>query len=81
MKDFMLRLAIVMSLILGGAICGFTELGIATAFDMKFDGLSYMEYLKEFYSVGWHTGLAFIIVTFALVLSAESIYRSIKNKK
>lgn len=79
-KDLALRLAITAIMLIAMAIIAFAELGIATAFDMKFDGLSYMEYIHEFYRIPWHFALALVIYAVVQIVCAEGIYRSIRNK-
>lgn len=76
-KDIMVRLAILAVMLLGVTILAFAEIGIATAFDMRFDGLTYMQYMHEFYQVPWHFALGLLIAVVAMVVGAESIYRSI----
>lgn len=70
------RLAIAFVIVMFVACLAFAELGIATAFDMKFDGMTYMEYTKEFYSVPWHFTTGAAVVLIALGLSTELMYRS-----
>lgn len=78
-KDLTMRLAIFACMLIGSALLAFVEIGIATAFDMKFNGLTYMEYVHEFYAVPWHFIVALGIIVIAFVISGESIYRSLKS--
>lgn len=75
--DIMMRLAIFAGMLICSAIIAFTEIGVATAFDVRFNGLTYMDYLHEFYQVPWHFMLALGICVVAFVVAGESIYRSI----
>lgn len=70
------RLAIMILLLILGTVIGFAEIGIATAFDITFDGMSYVEYMQNFYSVPWHTWLASIIGLIVLIIGVEVIYRN-----
>lgn len=79
-KDIIVRLAIMAVMMVACAILAFAEIGIATAFDMRFDGLTYMQYMHEFYQVPWHFALGLLIVVVAFIVAAESIYRSIMKK-
>ena len=79
-KDIIVRLAILAIMLIVIGVTIFTEIGIATAFDMKFDGLTYMEYVHEFYSVPWHFMLGLLIGIITLVVTGETIYRMIMEK-
>ena len=79
-KDIIVRLAILAIMLIVIGVMIFTEIGIATAFDMKFDGLTYMEYVHEFYSVPWHFMLGLLIGIITLVVTGETIYRMIMEK-
>lgn len=78
-KSVWMRLGILAILMIVSAVMCLTELGIATIFNMKFEGLSYLEYTQAFYSVPWHTVVAGIIVFMSLTIGTESIYRSIRK--
>jgi hypothetical protein len=74
-----MRLGILAILMLVSALIGLAELGVATIFDMKFEGMSYLEYTHAFYSVPWHTVVAGIIVFMIFTICTESIYRNLKK--
>lgn len=79
-KGWIVRLAILAIMLIAVAVMVFAEIGIATAFDMRFDGLTYMEYVQQFYTVPWHfmTALGmFVIVT---VVAVESVYRAFEKR-
>ena len=78
-KSVWMRLGILAILMVVSAVMCLTELGIATIFNMKFDGVSYLEYTQAFYSVPWHTVVAGIVVFLTWVIATESIYRSIRK--
>ena len=80
-KDILLRFAIMMGLLIAGALVGFMEVGIATVFDIKYNGLTYMQYVADFYQVPWHCAIGIFIVVIFLVFGAEIIYRGIKKGK
>ncbi len=80
-KSAWMRLGILAILMIMDAVMCLTELGIATIFDMKFEGVTYLEYTHAFYSVPWHTVVAGIIVFMSLAIGTESIYRSIRKMK
>ena len=77
-KDIMMRLAIFACMLVGSIVIAFTEIGVATAFDMTFNGLTYMQYLHEFYTIPWHFAVALVVCVVAFVVGGESIYRSLK---
>lgn len=79
-KNIIVRLAILAIVMICCVIIAFAEIGIATAFDMRFEGLTYMQYVHEFYQVPWHFALGLLIVVVTLIISNESIYRSIMKK-
>lgn len=79
--DIMMRTVIFAGMLICSAILAFTEIGVATAFDMRFNGLTYMEYLREFYTIPWHFMLGLGICVVAFVICGESIYRSITKIK
>lgn len=79
-KDFTMRLAIFACMLIGSALLAFAEIGVATAFDMRFNGLTYMEYVREFYAVPWHFMTALGVMVIIFVISGESIYRSLSTK-
>ena len=79
-KDFIIRLAILAVMLICCAVLAFAEIGIATAFNMTFNGLSYMDYIREFYAVPWHFATALAIMVIMIVLCCESIYRSYCTK-
>ena len=79
-KDIIVRLAILAIMLIVIGVMIFTEIGIATAFDMKFEGLTYMEYIHEFYSVPWHFMLGLLIGIITLVVTGETIYCMIMEK-
>lgn len=79
-KDIMVRLAIMAVLMVVCAILTFAEIGIATAFDMRFDGLTYMQYIHEFYQVPWHFAVGLVIALMTMVVAAETLYRYIMKK-
>ena len=78
-KSVWMRLGILAILMIVGAVMCLTELGIATIFDMTFEGVTYLEYTRAFYSVPWHTVVAGIIVFLTWAIGTESIYRSIRK--
>lgn len=78
-KAVYMRLGILAILMLISALTGFAELGVATAFDMKFEGMGYLEYLHAFYSVPWHTALAGIVLVVVFTVATEVIYRGMKE--
>ena len=78
-KDLAMRLAILAVLMIVVAVMVFAEIGIATAFDMRFDGLTYMEYVHEFYSIPWHFMLALVLFVIAQVVGSEAVYRAWKS--
>ena len=73
-KTFLGRLITGILVLMTGVVFAFAELGVATAFDMRFNGLSYMEYAKAFYSVPWHFVAGIIIVALATVILTEIAY-------
>lgn len=80
MKDFIKRLAIMACLIVGAILGTLVEIGIATVFDLRFNGLTYMQYVHQFYQVPWHLALGLFIVVVVLIISAESIYRNMTKE-
>ena len=79
-KDIMVRLAIMAVMMVVCTILIFAEIGIATAFDMRFDGLTYMQYIHEFYQVPWHFAVGLMIALMAMVVTAETVYQYIMKK-
>ena len=76
-KDLVIRLAIMGVMLLAIATVMLVEIGIATVFDMRFDGLTYMQYIRAFYQVPWHFMLGLVIAVVSIIVCGESIYRSI----
>lgn len=68
------RLVIVVLLLLASVVMTFAEIGVATAFDMKFNGLSYLDYAKEFYAIPWHQTLGIAILVVFFIVMTEIIY-------
>lgn len=79
-KGWIVRLAILVVMLIIVAVMVFAEIGIATAFDMRFDGLTYMEYVRQFYTVPWHFMLALGLFVIVTVVAMESIYRALESK-
>lgn len=78
-KSIMVRVIIMLSLLILGALISFAEIGIATVFDLEFGGMSYVEYLQNFYSVPWHLYVALSILLASLVIGVEIIYSCISK--
>lgn len=79
-KDIIVRLAILSVMLIMVGVMIFTEIGIATAFDMTFDGLTYIEYMREFYSVPGHFMLGMLIGVISMIVIGETVYRKIMEK-
>ena len=77
MKDIVVRLAILAGMLVTIGATIFMEIGIATVFDMKFEGLTYVEYFHKFYSIPWHFTLGLLIVVIGMTVCGETIYRKI----
>ena len=78
-RDLAMRLAMFSICIIVVAVMAFAEIGVATAFDMRFDGLTYMEYVREFYSIPWHFMLGLGIFVIAQIIGTEAVYRAWKS--
>lgn len=76
-KDVVLRFAIMGVMLIAIGIIFLAEIGIATLFNMSFEGLSYLEFLKEFYTIPWHFMLALLIMVVIFIVIAETIYRKL----
>jgi len=74
-EAILVRLVIVFLLITLGFVTSFCEIGVATAFNMKFGGVSYLEYLQNFYTNPMHFILAVAIVLVTLIVATEYIYK------
>lgn len=76
-RDLVVRLAIMGVMVVAIGIVFLVEIGIATLFDMKFEGLSYLDYMREFYSIPQNFTLAFMIVVIIFIVISETIYRKL----
>lgn len=76
-RSVWIRLGILAILMLVSAIMCLTELGIATIFDMKFEGLSYLAYTRAFFSVPNHAVLGGIVILVIFTIATEITYRFI----
>lgn len=79
-KGWIVRLAILAVMLIIVAVMVFAEIGIATAFDIRYDGLTYIEYIQQFYTVPWHFMLALGFFVIVAVVAMESVYRAIESR-
>ena len=76
-KDLIVRLAIMAVMMLTIVTILLVEIGVATLFDMRFEGLTYLQYIRAFYQIPWHFMLGLVIAVVSIIVCGESIYRSI----
>lgn len=76
-RSVWIRLGILAILMLVSALIGLAELGVATIFDMKFEGLSYLAYTRAFFSVPNHAVLGGIVILVIFTIATEITYRFI----
>ena len=76
-KELVIRFAIMGVMLVAFGIVFFVEIGIATLFDMTFEGLSYLEYMREFCTIPRNFTLAFMIVVVIFIVISETIYRKL----
>jgi hypothetical protein len=76
-----MRLGILAILMLVSAVLGLAELGVATIFDMKFEGLSYLTYTRAFFSVPEHAVLGGIVILVIFTITTEITYRLITKSE
>ncbi len=74
-----LRLAILAVLLILSAVLAFVEIGVSTAFDITYEGLSYLEYTHQFYSVEWHLYGAVMMLVIVFTIATEVTYRQLRT--
>ena len=70
-KEILLRIGLSVAFLVSGAFITILEIGVSELFNLKVRGMSYAQYLHEFYQVPWHVWTATAILIVGIFFAVE----------
>lgn len=71
MKKILLRIGLALAFLVSSTILTILEIGASELFNLRINGLSYAQYLHEFYQVPWHAWTAAVILIVGIFFAVE----------
>ena len=71
LKGILLRIGLTIAFFMSTTVLTVLEIGVSELFNLKIRGLSYAQYLHEFYQVPWHAWTAGVILIVGVIFFVE----------